>query len=1722
MSVFFVAIVIGGFVFSVGPAAADFTTEVFNAIIKFFTDLLLGFARMCIGLSVAALRIFMEIAAYNGYIDAPPVIVGWYMVRDVANMFFVLALLVIAFGTMLGLEQYEWKKSLVKLVLAAILINFSRLIIGIAIDASHIFTLTFLNAVQATSGGNLINMLKLDKILDITATQANEDLRLDLLVAGITAALFSLISLVAIGAYLIVMAIRVVVLWILIILSPLAFVLSTIPQGKQYADEFWSELMKYIIVAPITVFFLWLAFATLGNGEINNHIGVKDGGTGSEDVSQLLQLKGRQSVSLSEATTWENMSGFLIAVVFLFVGLERVQRVGTAGGSFVSGAMQFGKNALTIASGYAAGRFAVGTAKQGAALAAKGAGWVAYHAPVLDLAGRVQRTKNFAEQQWHSFEGWRNRPGGKTMQEEWRDEKEVEDKYDKAVYYKDGEIGKDGKAHTSDEVKHVIGEVKLDASGKVIMRKEEGRWEAKKYEEDVHYKDGEKDEEGAVHTANDIKHKKGDNVMKDVELGFIQKLAQKRVVKNLASEKKLEKTAKFAEVRRESLKKDVKGIPSGFFTKDDEKIDALDRFEQGKLDTKEARSSAKTKEKGALGQLAEAGTRREQFDASGWFGTGAFGTPKLIRAKSETVAAEVGAHELYAERQAKELERVQAEAKAGIAKKREEKEGTLAATEAAEMGAHVGAEKLTEEKEEAKVEFLRTHEGKELATEQALLAAASKALQDMIKALSARGVEIFQDAEEEAAVFSTAQAALKAGAQTDEQKNADAAVEATKAALEAAEQGFEPVVTEAILKMPVEPELTTAKSAVEDQERGFGGDLDKYKVFAEQFEAAGNDAGKQTEVVNKAKESGLEKVKLLGYTSAKQKLVVEEKKREEKEAAERKRIIGDQLTPKQDALAAAQTKRDNLEENLSLLYQGENDDRLREQLKDQGVADGDIDGQLVALKRQHAAVATQRKAAKYKNTLLAVGEEVAVEEYLEHEGGTLEHAEEAIHAYKDELLQAENIKQSLTGNQERERYAKLLGATYNPQSGQFTAKDRAEGLQSVGAKQLYAAQRVKEVEAKEKEAEARAQKGLAASESVRAMITAIEDAQMGTQMAEEFVKEIKNAHLAKEYEQASVKMNKWLKMGSQQLGKRIQESLRKGSRDSVYIQMLGQTQMAQRQKEAMDIRQKQAVDAASDAFINKPKYGSTTVSTALSDHSESQLKEYRRLDRAKAVQLATDQQAFLNSIKAGGQKLDINQEAKLHAAQLYLNEQQWVDDNALATVNKLRKLQAHQSGKKLITDKDGKVDQEEVKRLEVLARRSHQIGWIKDEDFEVATGRIKKDAKINASFTRRKAADLQLLGMTGGNYDLVQAHHAIEEESKNIGKRIKELQKNEKQRLKALGASEEQTAKALGDIAEKEGKDYWQIAEKVITPGKFGSIKSAHDLEGQYEKYTDFLQDGSKSFMENGYKNGNDRNSRNQDFDEARNVYRAQFEDEAVQKVGIDKRKQKALQVLQAAQVFDLGIRDMDHGLLQGVDAKANAVKFLSNIKRVQDANALNERNLHEIYGLTGEEKGRVTDDGKFARLGGETSKKMLSAQGITSDKEQEESLLKTHILPLLTSMDPAGFALEVQRLWGHTKQQDAVTKGTINIQLTDGEQKTTADLAKFFLEKRVTEDYLKGTSLEGELEAVQDALRKMMTAKFTGAGGEPKGGKGKTKGGGAGDLGAIDPDDDDDEKENP
>ncbi|OGH69120.1 MAG: hypothetical protein A3I29_00195 [Candidatus Magasanikbacteria bacterium RIFCSPLOWO2_02_FULL_44_11] len=330
-----------------------------SILTTWIVKILLAIARLFLSLTMFIMAFIIQVAGYNGYLDSAAVNVGWVMVRDITNMGFVVILLVIAFGTILGLEHYEWKKMLVKLVIAAVIVNFSRTICGIFIDIAQVVMVTFVNGIAATAGGNLIQMFNLDKIHDLSQnTESSSFDGTNYLVAGMTALFFSAIVMSVMAVFLIMLVARMVVLWVLIVLSPLAFVLSILPQTEKYAAQWWDEFGKNVITGPVLLFFVWLAFVTAGNGKINEEIArpennITDNATLGGEADKLAG----QSSGIGAAMDWNSMANFAIAIGMLMVGARAASSIGGVGGDWAGKAVDFGKKVGMYAGGIYAARY---------------------------------------------------------------------------------------------------------------------------------------------------------------------------------------------------------------------------------------------------------------------------------------------------------------------------------------------------------------------------------------------------------------------------------------------------------------------------------------------------------------------------------------------------------------------------------------------------------------------------------------------------------------------------------------------------------------------------------------------------------------------------------------------------------------------------------------------------------------------------------------------------------------------------------------------------------------------------------------------------------------------------------------------------------------------------------------------------------------------------------------------------------------------------------------------------------------------------------------------------------------------------------------------------------------------------------------------------------------------------------------------------------------------
>jgi hypothetical protein len=198
---------------------------------------------------------------------------GWGAVRDIANIFFIIALLYVAIKTILGLNVTDNKRLVGAVIIIALIINFSLFTTKVVIDTSNILAKVFYNNITstdtkgavATGGGGekSISVGLVDKFnpQDIVMHAYNTGL-------GLGYAIFIILLLMAITLYTayiffsvaILFAARVVSLWIAMIFSPLAFISYALPfEIPEFGHkEWWDNLLKNAFLAPIFVFMLYI------------------------------------------------------------------------------------------------------------------------------------------------------------------------------------------------------------------------------------------------------------------------------------------------------------------------------------------------------------------------------------------------------------------------------------------------------------------------------------------------------------------------------------------------------------------------------------------------------------------------------------------------------------------------------------------------------------------------------------------------------------------------------------------------------------------------------------------------------------------------------------------------------------------------------------------------------------------------------------------------------------------------------------------------------------------------------------------------------------------------------------------------------------------------------------------------------------------------------------------------------------------------------------------------------------------------------------------------------------------------------------------------------------------------------------------------------------------------------------------------------------------------
>lgn len=303
----------------------DFIRWILVACVSLLTALLYSvFAYILVPILVALLNVkpfsdqFVEV-----------IYPGWLIMRNLANVAFIVSLLVVGMRILFQQDQAGKSWQFIRtLVIMALLVNFSLVIAQGVVGIADTFQSQFLpgdSNVIETLGTKLMaepiqNFGK--QFLEGGKVTTASDLFYPVVLWWL--ALMSFFGFVVIAAFIF---IRLVALWILYMVSPIAYfgpVLGEgLPQAKEAGSKWWTEFVRYTITVPILAFFLNIAALMAvvfsnKSGTAVQVLGAKEGRFTQGAANSITEF------ALTIATHF-------IVLIFLYMGMLYAQKSGVFG-----------------------------------------------------------------------------------------------------------------------------------------------------------------------------------------------------------------------------------------------------------------------------------------------------------------------------------------------------------------------------------------------------------------------------------------------------------------------------------------------------------------------------------------------------------------------------------------------------------------------------------------------------------------------------------------------------------------------------------------------------------------------------------------------------------------------------------------------------------------------------------------------------------------------------------------------------------------------------------------------------------------------------------------------------------------------------------------------------------------------------------------------------------------------------------------------------------------------------------------------------------------------------------------------------------------------------------------------------------------------------------------------------------------------------------------------
>ncbi len=288
-----------------------------KGILTSFIGLMREFFSAAIAWAANLFDEFIQFQTSQGIYGVFVVDQSWRIIRDFVNMFFILVLIVMAFGTIFDIKNYTWRDMLPYFIISALLVNFSLTIGQYIITVANGLSSVLLKQIGAAASTTFAQG---SGIVSIMAEKAAGNASLldtygSTIVTGIFGLTFLVIVFFAFLAAALFSLARIVILWFLLIISPIAWLGYALPNMRSRTwDKWWEQFLCWCFFLPYYIFFIMFAVIFISN---------KD------------KIPAVASAASAGGLTGNDFLFYSLSLVFLVGGLFAAKKLACASGSGV-------------------------------------------------------------------------------------------------------------------------------------------------------------------------------------------------------------------------------------------------------------------------------------------------------------------------------------------------------------------------------------------------------------------------------------------------------------------------------------------------------------------------------------------------------------------------------------------------------------------------------------------------------------------------------------------------------------------------------------------------------------------------------------------------------------------------------------------------------------------------------------------------------------------------------------------------------------------------------------------------------------------------------------------------------------------------------------------------------------------------------------------------------------------------------------------------------------------------------------------------------------------------------------------------------------------------------------------------------------------------------------------------------------------------------------------